>query len=182
MTVDCRLLRPGDVIVTPTPDAVGWFIRLRSKIQRRPALHNHVAIFSHLDSTGRPRGLEGRPSGFGWCNLDKYLAHSSTVANNEQTRRTDAERTIVMTRATKMVGIPYDWSAILAFAANTAGIRFLVKDWPEDGVPSHVVCSSAIDYLYESVGWANPGGYDKTRGTDPDDWTAFITSRPWEVM
>jgi hypothetical protein len=172
-------LRPGDVIVTKTTDVVGWAIRLRSKILRRPDLHNHVALFTHMDDTGRPRGLEGRPSGFGWANLEKYLGHPSTVANCAQTGRSDEQRRQVVEAATRMVGIAYDWRAILCFAAGTAHLPFLAREWPADGVPSHVVCSSAVDYLYESVGWANPGGYAKTRGTDPDDWTAFIQRGAW---
>lgn len=180
MAVDLAALRPGDVIVTMTPDAVGFSIRLRSWLLRRPNLHNHVAMFTHLDDTGRPRGLEGRPSGFGWTNLEKYLAHPSTIANTEQAGRTDQQRLVVVQSATAMLGIPYDWRAILSFASQIARLPFLSDEWPADGVPSHVVCSSAIDYLYESVRWANPGGYDKTRGTDPDDWTAFIQNKRWK--
>lgn len=177
MAVNQADLKPGDVIVTKTPDAVGWAIRLRSWMSRQPNLHNHVAMFTHYDASGRPRGLEGRPSGFGWANLEKYLDHPSTIANCHQPWRLDAERDRVVALATAMIGIPYDWRAILAFAGNTAGLPFLARDWPEDGVPSHVVCSSAVDYLYESVGWDNPGGYAKTRGTDPDDWTRWILAR-----
>jgi hypothetical protein len=179
VAVDLATLRPGDVIVTMTPDLVGWSIRLRSWLLRQPDLHNHVALFSHLDATGRPRGLEGRPSGFGWANLDKYLTHPSTIANTDQPGRTDEQRMAVVHAATTMLGIPYDWRAILAFASQMARLPFLAHEWPSDGVPSQVVCSSAIDYLYEAAGWANPGGYVKTRGTDPDDWTAFIQRKQW---
>lgn len=176
-------LLPGDVIVTMTPDAVGWAIRLRSKLLGRPSLHNHVALFTHRDGTGRPRGLEGRPSGFGWCNLDKYLEHPSTIANVRQPGRDDNTRQWLVAKATSLVGMPYDWAAILAFAAGTARVPFLLREWPTDGVPSHVVCSSAIDYLYEAFGWSSPGGFRKTRGTDPSDWTRWILegdARGWK--
>lgn len=182
MPVHLGELRPGDVIVTMTPDVVGWSIRLRSWLSRQPDLHNHVAMFTHMDDEGQPRGLEGRPSGFGWCNLTKYLKHPTTICNFRQPGRSDEDRARVVALAQTMVGIPYDWRAILQFAGNTAGLPFLGREWPEGGVPSHVVCSSAIDYLYESVAWDNPGGYSKTRGTDPDDWTRFIMigdARDW---
>jgi hypothetical protein len=171
-------LQPGDVVVTATDDLGGWFIRLRSKLQHRPSLHNHVALFVHCDSTGRPRGVEGRPSGFGWVNLESYLNHPGTVTNADQPL-SDEQRDHITRGAAAMVGIPYDWQAILAFAAGTAGIPFLPAEWPEDGVPSHVVCSSAADYLYEGAHAANPGGYRSTRRTDPDDWSAFIASKGW---
>jgi hypothetical protein len=167
-------LKPGDVIVTATPDLVGWWIRVRSWLSRRPDLHNHVAMFTHLDEQGKPRGLEGRPSGFGWANLEKYLDRPDTIANTRQPYRDDDHRAKIVELATTMIGIPYDWQGIIRFAGNTAGMPYLGKDWPEDGVPSHVVCSSAVDYLYEAMRWHNPGGYTKTRGTDPDDWTDFV--------
>jgi hypothetical protein len=42
-----------------------------------------------------------------------------------------------------------------------------------------VVCSSAVDYLYESVNWATPGGLKRSRAVDPGDWTEFIADRNW---
>lgn len=176
MAIAVQDLRPGDVIVCATPDKGGWYIRARSWLTRRPNLHNHTAMFTHLDITGRPRGLEGRPSGFGWCNLEPYLRHPDTIANTAQPLRSDRERAVVVDAATAMLGMRYDWAGIVAFAAQTAGLPFLASEWPSEGVPSHVVCSSALDYLYEAVGWRNPGGYVKTRGTDPDDWTAFVAA------
>lgn len=172
------LLLPGTVIVTATPDLGGWLIRLRSRLQGRDNLRNHVALFTHYDSDGHPRGLEGRPSGFGWVNLETYLKRSDTVTNAAQPL-TDEQRAHITSTAVAMVGIPYDWEAILAFAAGAARLPFLPHEWPEDGVPSHVVCSSAADYLYESAGAANPGGYVKTRGTDPADWSMWITRKGW---
>ena len=177
MAVNQADLKPGDVLVVATVDKGGWWIRARSWVSRQPNLHNHVAMFTHVDESGRPRGLEGRPSGFGWANLEKYLNRSDTMSNSGQQGRFDDERARVVALATAMVGIPYDWKSILAFAGNTAGMPFLAREWPEDGVPSHVVCSSSIDYLYEAVRWDNPGGYAKTRGTDPDDWTRWIQAR-----
>lgn len=174
-------LQPGDVLVVATADKGAWWIRFRSRLMRQPARHNHVALFTHYDATGRPRGVEGRPGGFGWANLDPYLSHSATATNAAQPGRTDEDRQLVVTRATAMVGLPYDWAAILAFAATTARVPFAADEWPEDGIPSQAVCSSAVDYLYESVGWSNPGGYAKTRGTDPAAWSAFIAGRGWVV-
>jgi hypothetical protein len=190
VAVDAAQLRPGDVIVTRTDDSGGWWIRRRTQIRRNrwkpwtwladsPGLHNHVAMFIHHDSTGRPRGLEGRPGGFGWADLDRYLAHPDTIANTDQPK-TDEQRDFLVRGAVAMVGIPYDWEAILAFASGTAGLPFLVAEWPEDGVPAHVVCSSADDYLYEGARLANPGGYRRTRGTDPDAWSEFIAQRLWQ--
>lgn len=171
-------LLPGTVIVTATPDLVGWFIRLRSKLMRQPSLHNHVALFTHYDDNGHPRGLEGRPSGFGWANLEKYLGRADTATNADQPL-TDEQRASVVHRATEMIGIAYDWASIVAFAAGTARVPFLLPDWPATGLPSHVVCSNSLAYIYKGVGAAHPGGFAKLRGVDPDDWTAWIAGRRW---
>lgn len=189
MTVDAAALRPGDVLVLRTPDGAGWWIRRRALMLKHPwqpwrwlsdksTLVNHVAIFTHTDEAGHPRGLEGRPSGFGWVNLEKYLSDPGTIANTAQPK-TDEQREQVVRLAQSAVGIPYDWAAILAMAAGAAGLPFVLSEWPEVGVPSHVVCSSSADYFYESAGLPNPGGYRKTRGTDPQDWATFIEGKLW---
>ncbi len=85
-----------------------------------------------------------------------------------------------MQLATEAVGIPYDWEAIISFALSTIGLPFVSDEWPAEGVPSHLVCSSSADLFYESVGLPNPGGYTKTRGTDPQDWADFVVSKGWE--
>ena len=189
MAVDLAALKPGDVLVIRTPDQAGWWIRRRALMLKYPwqpwrwlsdkaTLVNHVALYTHTDEAGQRRGLEGRPGGFGWVNLAGYLADPATVANSGQPK-TDEQRGKIVTLATTMVGIPYDWRAILAFAGGAAGLRFNAAEWPEDGVPSHVVCSSALDYVYEAVGLPNPGGYTKTRGTDPQDWEEFVVRKLW---
>ncbi len=191
MSVNAAALQPGDVIVLRTPDGAGWWIRRRALMLKHPwqpwrwlsdksTLVNPVAIFSHIDEAGLPGGLEGRPGGFGWANLTKYLADPATIANEMQPK-TEEQRDKVVRLATAAVGIPYDWAAILAMGAGAAGLPFLLDEWPEQGVPSHMVCSSAADYFYEAAGLPNPGGYTKTRGTDPQDWAAFCTGKLWQA-
>src|SRR4051812_22875395 len=107
--IDPSSLLPGTVVVTATDDLGGWLIRLRSKLLGTDGQHNHVAIFSHVDSTGRPRGLEGRPGGFGWTNLDRYLNHPGTVTNAGQPL-TDEQRDHIVRQAVAIIGLPYDWA------------------------------------------------------------------------
>lgn len=191
MTVDPTQLRPGDVLVLRTPDGAGWWIRRRALMLQHPwqpwrwlsdksTLVNHVAIYTHTDNAGMPRGLEGRPGGFGWVNLTSYLQDPATIANAEQPK-TEEQRAKVVALARTAIAIPYDWAAILAMAAGAAGFRFSLTEWPETGLPSHMVCSSAADYFYEAVGLPNPGGYTKTRGTDPQDWAAFVEGKLWQA-
>lgn len=177
-------LKPGDVLVSATPDKGGWWIRLRSKLQGRNSTHNHVAVFTHLDSAGRPRGLEGRPGGFGWADLTRYLTHPDTITNAWQPGRTDQDRAALVERLTRMVGVPYDWQAIAYFAAEILDRRVLRlieqrREWPEGRPPSQFVCSSVIDWAYEDRGWDNPGGLKCTRWTDPAAWTDHIQEHGW---
>lgn len=184
MPVNIDALLPGDVIATATSDKGGWWIRLRSKLQRRPSLHNHIAVYTHTDSAGQPRGLEGRPGGFGWADLTRYLDHPDTITNAHQPGRTDQDRAQLVEKLTALVGLRYDWLAISQFAAELLDRRVvgLIEqriEFPEDRPPSYGVCSSLIDWAYEDQNWDNPGGLKCTRWTDPDDWTAFVLEHGW---
>jgi hypothetical protein len=172
--IDQSILRPGDVLCVATHDLGGFFIRLRSWFQRKPHGQNHVAMFTHFDSEGIPRGMEGRPSSFGWVNLTTYLKDPSLVTNAGHTTFPMEQRQLAVAQAWKMIGTPYDWATIIALGLGMIGLPFHPKEWPEDGLPAEAECASAIDLIYEAQGWANPGGWKLTRGTDVDDWVAFI--------
>lgn len=178
MTVTREQLKPGTVVVVPTHDFGAWWIRLRARLMRQPSLQNHVVMFTNFDSEGIPRGFEGRPSGAGPVNMTKYLAEPNAISNAEQPiPDTIREELVRLTLAA--YGRPYDWVAILSFALQVFGVRFAAREWPEDGLPSHVECASVLDLFYESMKLPNPGTWRKTRGTDPDDWATFILNRQW---
>lgn len=189
MTVDAANLAPGDVLVMHADASLrehtgAWLIQrgpLMKKypdkpwrwFSKSPELYNHVAMYTHTDGEGIRRGLEGRPGGFGWVNLDSSVAHEDTVANTGQVK-TQAQRAELVAAAYRMIGIPYDWASIISFASEAAGFEFRVEEWPEQGMPSQVVCSTSIDYAYEATRLDNPGGYAETRATDPTDWGTWI--------
>src|SRR4051794_37116064 len=126
MAVDQAGLKPGDVMVmsaaaTPTDDSVSWLIQGGAAMKTNPwkpgkwvlrasddVYYNHVAMYTHTDTAGHYRGLEGRPSSFGWANLDASVADQRTVANTGQPK-TEQQRTDLVAAATRMVGTPYDW-------------------------------------------------------------------------
>lgn len=185
MSVDSAVLRPGDVLVTATKDKGGWWIRLRSKLQGRPSLHNHVAAFTHCDSAGVPRGWEGRPGGFGQVDLRRYIEHPATISNAAQPGRSDADRERFRELALAMNAVPYDWRSIIRLGAellDTRIIKLIEKrtEFKDGRPPSQVMCASALDWIYEELKWANPGGPSQTRYTDPDDWTAWIMAEGWK--
>lgn len=178
-------LRPGDVIVTSTSDFGGWWIRLWARLLRYDPKHNHVAMFTHYDSAGVPRGVEGRPGGFGQVDLRRYLSRSDTITNAYQPGRTDEQRERAVDLAQQINAIPYDWRAILTFATELLDRRLVglferAREWPEGRPPSHVVCSSALDWIYEEVGWESPGGAAQTRWTRPSDFTSMILANGWD--
>ncbi len=178
-------LLPGDVVVTPTKDKGGWWIRLWAKLQRKPDQFNHIALFTHYDSAGVPRGLEGRPGGFGWVDLNKYLDRPGAITNVGQPGRTDEKRQEALALARQLIAVPYDWRAILGLGAQLFSPRLLrlvqaANEWPEGKPPGHVVCSSSLDWIYEEVGWVSPGGIEKTRWTAPHDWATLITANGWD--
>ncbi len=172
---------PGDVMVTREgPWVVSALIRLGAWLTGRPPTVNHVIIVHHKDPlTGNWVGIEGRPSGTGWCDLSQRLGDEWTNINIFQPK-TNEQRYLIATAAEALVGTRYDWEAIGEAVQEATRLRIRAADeWPENAVPGAVVCSSFADWAYERVGLPNPGGAAKTRFTVPADWDQFITKEEW---
>lgn len=175
----------GDVIVTREgPAVISWFIRLGARLMGLPSQVNHVIIVHHKDPvTGRWIGIEGRPSGTGWCDVTARLSHPLTNANTAQPK-TEEQRFLVAHAAESLINTGYDWAAIAEAAKWALRLRvWAAKEWPEDdAVPGAVICSSFADWAYERVGLDNPGGTHMTRFTTPGHWDKFmVDSAPvWE--
>lgn len=170
----------GDVICTR--EGKWWIsagIRLGAVLMGLPAFVNHVIIVHHMDERGSWQGIEGRPGGVGWVDLKERLGSPLTNANVLQPK-TDAQRYLIATAAEALVNVPYDWATIAEHTAVALRLRRqAVREWPEDEVPGHVVCSSYADWAYEKVGLSNPGGLSMTRMTTPAHWDRFITRKEW---
>lgn len=172
---------PGDVLVITDKNITSWLIRLQAWLLRKPAMHNHVALYSHIDAGGTAWVLEGRPSGVGWEKAEKYLSHPATISNAAQFKSAD-QRAALVEGAKVMVGTRYDWLAIAELGAEIFRINALwrkYREFGEDSPPVHVICSSLLDWLYERQGLANPGGLAETRFTDVGDWVLFIQREDW---
>lgn len=172
----------GDVIVTREGKWwISWAIRLGQKLMGLPARVNHVIIVHHKDEmTGRWVGIEGRPSGTGWVDVESRLTLPLTSTNADQPK-TEAQRFLVARAAESLVNTTYDWAAILESARVALKLRMRAADeWPENSTPGAVVCSSFADWAYERVGLPNPGGNGATRFTTPGHWDRFIADREWE--
>jgi hypothetical protein len=172
----------GDVLVTREGKWwISWGIRLGAKLMNLPAFCNHVIIVHHLDpATGRWVGIEGRPSGTGWCDVGERLNQPLTNANNQQPK-TEDQRFLIAKAAESLVDTAYDWEAIAEAARQATHIRLRAAlEWPENAVPGAVVCSSFADWAYERVGLPNPGGNAFTRFTTPGHWDEFILERGWQ--
>ena len=180
MTVE---VRPGDVLVVTTGHWAGWWVRLQARLLGKPARHDHVAVFSHIDAGGTAWVIEGRPSGVGWALASTYLDHPATVHNAAQPKN-DHQRSMILTAATALLGTDYDWTAIAQLGAEVFRINALwrrYREWGEQSPPVAVICSSLADLAYEKAGLASPGGRDETRFTDVGDWASWIARRGWET-
>ncbi|MEU8199307.1 hypothetical protein AB0C10_36535 [Microbispora amethystogenes] len=171
----------GDVIVTREgPWVLSAAIRLGELLLGLPAKVNHVVIVHHKDPvTGKWVGIEGRPSGTGWCDVEARLAMPLTNANTLQPK-TEEQRYLIARAAGTLIDTAYDWGAIAEAARQATRLRILAaQEWPEDAVPGAVICSSFADWAYERVGLPNPGGAAMTRFTTPAHWDAFMLGRQW---
>jgi hypothetical protein len=177
----------GDVLAVNTGNALfSRLIRLGEALRDQPNLANHVVIAHHRDAKGTWWGIEGRPGGVGWAQLDGYLADTRTAANTGQPR-TDAQRDSIAKAAEAMLGVGYDWvGGILCDALDDVACRNAAKlvddwwGWRSGGArPGHVVCSSLAAYVYKVNGLAHP-----STGTEevcqPSDWWAFNNAHGWQ--
>lgn len=182
-------VRPGDVLVIRDDKFGSKLIRFRDWLLRRPKAerrHNHVAIVSHTDEAGTLWCIEGKPSSVGYVQAARYLESAELLHNGAQPKD-DAQRSAIVKVAEEVNtrGGSYDWLAIGSLASQVARVQllwrkhYLIKDWAEDEIPVHVICSSLADLCYEKVGLASPGGTVGTRFTTPSDWAGWIVRQGW---
>jgi len=181
--LDTSILKPGDVVIV---EMGIWIIRVLIWIQAiltgkaKYRQSGHIIVVSHTDDQGRLWGIEGRPGGVGWAQLDKRSGHWG-LSNAEQPK-TPEQRAKVVDTMKSLLGTHYDYGAYLVIALNTLGITSQWTDWEGNNVPTHVICSAVADYVYEDVGLANPGGMKITRFTTPAEWAEFVDKKDWELV
>lgn len=176
------LLKPGDVVIV---EMGIWIIRaliwiqsvLTGRIKYRES--GHVIVVTHRDDRGRLWGIEGRPGGVGWAQLDKRNGKWG-LANLDQPKDA-AQRSKIVETMKSLLGTKYDYDAYLQIALETIGLNTSWTDFRGNDVPAHFICSAIADYVYEDVGLANPGGMRITRLTLPSDWAAFIDKGDYAV-
>jgi hypothetical protein len=162
----------GDLLLTRGSSWVDRLIRIGAAFLDEPNIDNHVAIVHHQDDNGNWWAIEGRPGGVGWADARKYLA-SRFTSNNVLQPKTDEQRAQVAKAAEGMLGVAYDWSAIIADGAMALHLKDLwAQDWQGKGAPAHVVCSSLAAYVYGEVGLERPTLHEP-RETTPGDWEQF---------
>ncbi|MGH3628139.1 MAG: hypothetical protein ACRDRL_11965 [Sciscionella sp.] len=163
----------GDVLVTRGSGWADRLIRLGAALEDEPDIDNHVAIVHHQDKAGTWWAIEGRPGGVGWVDAHSYLASSATT-NNVGEPKTGEQRQMIATGAEGMLGVAYDWSAIITDGLMVTHLNEVwTQNWNGQGPPAHVVCSSLAAYLYERAGLDRPTIHEP-RYTTPGDWEQFI--------
>lgn len=179
--LDTSILKPGDVVVV---EMGIWIIRALIWIQAlltgnfKYRQNGHVIVVTHRDDEGRLWGIEGRPGGIGWAELDKRAGNYG-LSNVDQPKDAAQRSKIVETMKT-LLGTRYDYDAYLVIALQTIGINPSWTDFQGNDVPVHFICSAIADYVYEDVGLANPGGLTITRFTTPAEWAKFVLEKGWE--
>ena len=170
------MVGPGDVLLTRGTGWVPRLIRLDAAAVGKPTSGNHIAVLHHRDHDGTWWAIEGRPQGIGWADARRYLDSRETITNVGQPK-TDRQRQEITAAAERMLGVTYDWRAVLTDALMVAHLQSLTnRRWRTQAAPGHVVCSSLAAYLYHRAGLDHPTDH-KPRYTTPADWEDFITRR-----
>lgn len=179
--LDVSTLKPGDVVIV---EMGIWIVRVMIWIQAfftgraRYSKAGHIIVVSHTDNEGRVWGLEGRPGGIGWTNLDKR--HGKWAVTNVDQPKTAEVRAKLVESMEALLGAKYDYPAYLKLALDMVGIttRWTVE-YTEDELPVSYICSAVADHIYEVNGLPNPGGNQVTRFTTPAEWAYFIATKGW---
>lgn len=176
------LLKPGDVVITEMGVwIIRWLIIIQSVLTGlgKYRKSGHVIVVTHRDEQNRLWGIEGRPGGVGWAQLDKRNGKWG-VTNSDQSKDA-AQRSKIVETMKSLLGTKYDYDAYLQIALQTVGININWTDFKGEQVPTHIICSAVADYVYEDVGLANPGGVSITRFTTPAEWAMFIDKGDYAV-
>ena len=164
---------PGDVLVTRSGGWVARLIRIRAALLGQPSADNHVAVLHHRDGEGTWWAIEGRPTGVGWADAGGYLDDRHILTNVGQPK-TEQQRRRITEAAEQMLGVTYDWRAVITDALMVAHLDGLTdRRWRSRDAPAHLVCSSLAAYLYGQAGLERPAGH-RPRYTTPADWAEFI--------
>lgn len=158
---------PGDVLAVRTGGLAATMIRLGAALRGTPNLSNHIAVVHHADASGTLWCIEGRPGGVGWRDAGDYLASPWTLTNAAQPK-TPAQRKVITDGAAAILGMAYDWDAILG-----DGLADLHLWDPAGGqVRGHAVCSAVAAFLYDKAQLGRPAGAQ--RMVQPSDWDTWI--------
>lgn len=181
------IVQPGDVLTVHTGGLWSWVVRLGPRLRNwlyragEPEHWNHVLVVMPDDARGNRWAVEGKPGGVGWRDLTSsgYLDDPYTLVNNEQSKTAEQRAQICVVMETMAQRhTPYDWPAIAIDIARIVSPLWGMRDKWGKGVPGHVVCSSAADLAYESVGLASPR---PDRFCTPWDWARFDQEQGWRV-
>lgn len=161
--------RPGDfaVVCGTIPQAVhdrNWGAALIEAVTRGPAYHALIC-------TDPGRGIEARPHGAGYVQLDSYDPSRLLWSTAELT---DAQRANLAAQARKFIGTPYGWGDDLAIGLDALGLH---AGWVRDRLNDRrtVICSQLVAVCYVRAG-IPLCDKDPSRVT-PNDLRAVIQSR-----
>jgi hypothetical protein len=175
----------GDVVTVDTGNHLfARLIRFGELIKGTPTHIDHVVIVHHNDAAGTWWGIEARPGGVGYVDMNLYLDSPFARYGNSNAAqpRTDAQRTAIAAVAGSMLGVEYDWKGGIAADALDAFHADKVADeldkfwgWKDPSNPrirpAHVVCSSLAAWIYGELGLGRPAVTDEERCTPADWWT-----------
>jgi hypothetical protein len=173
------VLAPGDVCSVRTNGWEAALIRFGAACRGEPNLDNHIVVVHHTDATGTVWGIEGRPGGVGWVQVEGYFDNAYVVTNRLQPK-TESQRATVCNIVEAMLHTPYDWPAIAEDALDDLHLDLLWGEKWKEKTPGHVVCSSLAAWAYYKANLKEPGNYltlkqeQKELPTmQPSDWTMF---------
>jgi uncharacterized protein YycO len=147
---------PGDFGLTAGSSAAMWVTRIGTLSRYGHACLALDYPWTNVDNQRMIRIIEAQPRGARVRNAKVSEFRWSNVI------LTDEQREKIVERGLQCEGFPYDWPAILGFAARHLGYRLRIigsKDKPD----AKVICSELVVWAYQA------GGLDLGQGKAPGD-------------
>lgn len=173
-------LQPGDVIAVRTGGFAARMIRFGAALRGWPNLDNHIVGVHHVDSANTMWGIEGRPGGVGWVDVQRYFTgpYGDYAVSNVLQPKSPEQREKLCAIMEQLLKVGYDWDAIAQDAIEDLHIPLLWHSNLSLTSPAHVVCSSLYAWAYRTAGLAYPIQVN-VRNIQPASWTQFILEEGW---
>ena len=157
-------MEPGDMALVTPHDAVGWWISTLTRSR-----YCHVRLIT--DAEGGT--LEAQPGRKGA--IPGRVQPGDVISSPPMT---DEQRSLVLSEATKLLGVRYGFLDIIALGLAAFNIKpKWLRDWV--GREDRLICSQLVDKVWSSVGYQAFDDKRLPQDVNPGDLADLAFMNDW---